>query len=183
MQLDLSTVDYPQLLCKKCERNMQLAAKIRRDLLIVDSFWKTFLQKHGSSADTGDKQAKLEPPEVIETQSSFATPVDSIFGRAKVVIERLPPPAIPLPIEEVKVESYEVTSYENDYNDFDDYDDENDLSPLEEDRLELETNENESPTSAKPKVTTVPKYIGVKPMKGEHKHFKCSEVECEDGKL
>lgn len=160
---------------------MQLAAKIRRDLLIVDSFWKTFLQKHGSTVGTGDKKAKLEPPEVIETQSSFATPVDSIFGRAKVVIERIPSPA--MPIEEVKVESYEVTSYEHDYNDFDDYDDENDLSALEEDRLELQTNENASPTSNKPKDTTVLKYVGVKPMKGELKHFKCAEVECADGKL
>lgn len=160
---------------------MQLAAKIRRDLLIVDGFWKTFLQKHGSAA--GDKQTKLEPAEVVETQSSFATPVDSIFSRAKVVIERLPSPATPLPIEEVKVESYEVSSYDNDYNDFDDYDDENDFSALEEDRLELERNEVEYPTIKGPKETKVPKYNGVKPLKGELKHFRCSEVNCEDGKL
>lgn len=163
---------------------MQLAAKTRRDLLIVDIFWKTFLQKHGSTVDAGDKQAKLEPLEVIETQSSFAAPVDSIFGRAKVVIERLPTPATPLPIEEVKFESYEVTSYDNDCNDFDDYDDdENDLSDLEEDRLEVKADVDESPTSNKPKGTTDLTYIGVRPMKGELKHFKCSEIECENGKL
>lgn len=49
--MDITDDDaYPEFMCKKCERNIQLAAKIRRDLLIVDGFWKKFLAKHGSLA-------------------------------------------------------------------------------------------------------------------------------------
>lgn len=162
---------------------MQLAAKIRRDLLVVDGFWKKFLQKHGNTANADAKQAANVDRAVLETQSSFATPVDSIFSRAKVVIERLPAAATPLPIEEVKVESYEVTTYDNDYNDYDDYDDENDGSALEEDRLELETyEEDESRTSTK-QTANPNNSNGVMPIKGELKHFKCSQIKCEAGKM
>lgn len=179
LQLDLITTDYPELMCKKCERNMQLAAKIRRDLLVVDGFWKKFLQKHGSKADDTAQQYITE---VVESQSSCTTPVESIFRQAKVVLERMPSAAAtPLPIEEVKIESFELNNYDNnDYNHFDDYDDDDDCSALEEDRLELKSDEDETTCSTKPKKSTT--HAGVKPIKGEHKHFKCSQVECEDGK-
>lgn len=51
VQLDITSDSLPPFVCKKCNRSLQMVSKIRRDFLIVDEFWKTFLAKHGSTVN------------------------------------------------------------------------------------------------------------------------------------
>lgn len=134
MQLDISD-EYPELICPKCEKNMQLAAKIRKDFLKVDQFWRTFLTNHSKYNPIPlDQLAPIESPAPVRIgddnnisylQTNHIVPVNAVNPKNEIGVHALDvldvkhfPEKVhsngtitDLSIEEVKIESYVV--YEN----------------------------------------------------------------------
>lgn len=155
MQLDIND-EYPELICPKCEKNMQLAAKIRKDLLKVDRFWRTFLTNHSKYNPMPlDQLAPIESPSHVDNSSYLKrnqiVPVSqndigvqtfeiaTLSEKSKSANGFLTHELNGLAIEEVKIESYEV--YESVKCEFDDdnveYGDGNDL-PIDSDGEEMD---------------------------------------------
>ncbi|XP_037030432.1 zinc finger protein 93-like [Bradysia coprophila] len=97
-KLDISD-EYPELICPKCEKNMQLAAKIRKDFLKVDQFWRTFLTNHSKYNPIPlDQLAPIESPapvRVVDDNSSYLqtinhnVPVNAINPKNEVGVQTL----------------------------------------------------------------------------------------------
>lgn len=60
-------------------------SKIRRDFIVVDEFWKTFIAKHGSTrtADTNCKiTSNMDSVEIVENKNENEIPEEFIEKRS-----------------------------------------------------------------------------------------------------
>lgn len=203
---------------------MQLAAKIRKDFLKVDRFWRTFLANHSKYNPVPlDQLAPIESPAPIKLDNDSYLKYNRIVPvsqhsndigvqtlEIKILNEKfdattngftfhdLNGTISDLPIEEVKIESYEV--FDGVKSEFDDsnYGASNDY-PIDSDAETDGDEDSKDPTlkisddqanvnDSCMKRRSGKKYPkkrnihGTDPVKGEYRLLKCLEPECSQGK-
>lgn len=202
---------------------MQLAAKIRKDLIKVDRFWRTFLTNHSKYNPLPlDQLAPIESPAPLrdDNNSHFKNNQIVPVSQNDIGVQTLDNANLnekskpttngfdfhgmngtisDLPIEEVKIESYEVN--ESVKSEFEanniEYADSNDY-PIDSDGDEMDDEDSKDRTEqmddkrANVNDTCVKRRSGRKypknrntqgtdPINGEEKLFKCLERECRQG--
>lgn len=201
---------------------MQLAAKVRKDFLKVDRFWRTFLTNHSKYNPLPlDQLAPIESPAPFTVDNNSYLKNNQIVPISQndvgvqtleitnlVAKSNLNSNGFPflemngtisdLSIEEVKIESVEV--YQNvqceftesnfhcdDSNDYligsdgeETGEDSKDPTPQISDQYVNDTCMKRRSRRKYPKNRNI---LGIDPMKGEEKLFRCLDHECEQGKF
>lgn len=202
---------------------MQLAAKIRKDFLKVDRFWRTFLSNHSKYNPVPlDQLAPIESPAPIKLDNSNYLKYNRIVPinqqsndigvqtlDIKIFNEKLDSTtngfAFPdlngtisdLPIEEVKIESYEVYDSvkcefdDSNYGASNDYPIDSDGETMDEDSKDPtvkisddqdDVNDNSVKRRSGKKYPKKRNIHGTDPVKGDNRLFKCFEPGCSQGK-
>lgn len=183
-----------------------MAAKIRRDFIIIDGFWKKFLNNHSRTGgkyigpdgtatiidspyedQTTSKITVLHPPpiaSIFESEERWQSNLGSTSTNDKII------PSTTLLIEEVKVESYQdelkpehAEDMLMDYNHFQDsLDDE--YPPYDHSAQSVKeefSSDDEKPLVRKHKKRHLDKTDGIAPVHGDLKPFLCVYEECNEG--
>lgn len=169
-----------------------MAAKARRDFLLVDDFWRRYLFKHGIPDGRHKNPDEIVlNDDVIVFDTKMPAPIAVDYNICDFQRVELNPLSDPLPIEvvHVKVESNlddddEIKiEYPQPFGDFDhfaDADDDNSESNEHSDgKMEKKTVKRRIKDRLPANDT---KFSGEKPAKGDKKHFRCSWNECTEGK-
>lgn len=176
---------------------MTMAAKARRDFLLVDDFWRRYLFKHGipdGRHKNPDDIISNEPvlvhnyadDGIVFDDTKMPAPIaedNSISDTPRVELNPLSD-LLPIEVVHVKVESNmdddEIKIEYPQPFDFDHFADGDDDNNEQSDcKIEKKTNKRRIKDRLPASDT---KFSGVKPSRGDEKRFRCSSNECTEGK-
>lgn len=190
-------------MCRTCERSMTMAAKARRDFLLVDDFWRRYLFKHGipdGRHKNPDEIVSTEPVKtlvqssidegVVFDDTNMPAPIavdNSIIDTQRVDLNPLYDP-LPIEIVHVKTESNlddddEIKiEYPQPFGDFDHFADGDDDNNESNEQFDVKTKKTVKRRIKDRLSASDTKFSGARPAGGDKKRFRCSSHECTEGK-